>query len=707
MTRVLTSIKRGGASHPRVGSLFRDCALQRGVRDSVAGCAVILALTMAGIAPAAPVAPTPLGGPLHWPLAGADRALRGGLGDARNGRFHAGLDLSTARRNGAGVAAPADGWVERVRTSGVGYGRSLYIRTEDGRLVVFGHLDAFEPRLAAWVDSVQRATVTYEQDLWPPVGRFRYRGGERVAWSGESGAGPPHLHVEVRHGDFALNPLLAGYAVPDAVAPRIASVTLEPLDESSWVERSAAPRTHRFAASADTLVVEGRVRLTVLASDDTDAATGLPVHTTGARWQGEWVECRMDSLSWAGEMSQSEWLLDDGRVAGTGGVVIDAPVGPVAPRFLVSSRGETRGWSLLQVAAGDPARVLELFARDAAGNLATRRVWVRGPRPSERGPDTSPAKTAVAAKARPADPRWSFASLPDLRVRVRVAGVPAGLRDVRFERAGPAADLGAPVRASRDGADWVAILHANGLPDTEGLWVKGTLPNGRAWWHRASWGLWPIGSAMVARLDDGATLASPPGSEWEAGVMLVRGVTTTGLTSGATAVRAALEALPVQPPLRRAVTVTLPVPSGASRDHVVMMRRDGEGERWEWVESRLDSAAGTFTGESARLGQFALVRDGEPPVVVPLAVRAPVRGAYSTWALEARVTENVSGIAVRRCALRVDGVPVPVEWDAEHKVLRWRPLVPPAAGRHTAEFEAVDRAGHRTVRRTTFVVVSR
>ncbi|MFM8558498.1 MAG: peptidoglycan DD-metalloendopeptidase family protein, partial [bacterium] len=187
---------------------------------------------MAGMAFAEPVVPTPLGGPLHWPLAGADRALRGGLGDARNGRFHAGLDLSTARRNGASVAAPADGWVERVRTSGVGYGRSLYIRTDDGRLVVFGHLDAFEPRLAAYVDSVQRATVGYEQDLWPPVGRFRYRGGERVAWSGESGAGPPHLHVEVRHGDFALNPLLAGYAVPDAVAPRIASVTLEPLDES-------------------------------------------------------------------------------------------------------------------------------------------------------------------------------------------------------------------------------------------------------------------------------------------------------------------------------------------------------------------------------------------------------------------------------------------------------------------------------------------
>jgi hypothetical protein len=125
------------------------------------------------------------------------------------------------------------------------------------------------------------------------------------------------------------------------------------------------------------------------------------------------------------------------------------------------------------------------------------------------------------------------------------------------------------------------------------------------------------------------------------------------------------------------------------------------------VESRVDSAIGSFTSESARLGRFALVRDDEPPVITPLAVRVPVRGPYSTWVLEARVSDAVSGVAGRRCALRVDGVSVPVEWDAEQKVLRWRPLAPPAPGRHTAEFEAEDRAGHRTVRRTSFVVVSR
>jgi hypothetical protein len=52
-------------------------------------------------------------------------------------------------------------------------------------------------------------------------------------------------------------------------------------------------------------------------------------------------------------------------------------------------------------------------------------------------------------------------------------------------------------------------------------------------------------------------------------------------------------------------------------------------------------------------------------------------------------------------------VRVPTEWDAEEKVLRWRPLTPPAPGTHRARLEVTDRAGNRTVRSGTFVIASR
>jgi hypothetical protein len=71
------------------------------------------------------------------------------------------------------------------------------------------------------------------------------------------------------------------------------------------------------------------------------------------------------------------------------------------------------------------------------------------------------------------------------------------------------------------------------------------------------------------------------------------------------------------------------------------------------------------------------------------------------------VTDATSGIAGRRCRILIDGKAVPAEWDAEDKLLRWRPLAMPVKGRHEVTVEAEDRVGNRTVRSGTFVIVSR
>src|SRR5207244_3997000 len=123
------------------------------------------------------------------------------------------------------------------------------------------------------------------------------------------------------------------------------------------------------------------------------------------------------------------------------------------PRFLQSSRAESLAVELVSVAPGAPARPLELYARDATGRETTRRVWLRGPRPEEQGPDTTRVAAAPRQRRRAGgaassdEPRWSFACLPDQRVRVRVTGVPAGLHDLRIERGAsrPEQSGGAPV----------------------------------------------------------------------------------------------------------------------------------------------------------------------------------------------------------------------------------------------------------------------
>jgi hypothetical protein len=654
-------------------------------------------------------------GALRWPLASSQRALRGGFGESRTNRFHAGLDLSTGGKVGAEVLAPAAGAVERVRASGVGYGRSLYLRTDDGRLLVFGHLDAFAPALAAYIDSVQRATGDYEQDLWPPLGRFRFGAGERVAWSGQSGAGPPHLHVEVRHGDMAINPLIAGLAVPDTVAPRLERLVLEPLDESSWVARRASPHALALGARSarDTLLVEGRVRLTLVAHDATNEARDLPVRTVGARWNAAWVQCDMDSLSWAGEMTQHGWLVDHDRVIGSDGVILDAPSN-FRPRFLTSSRATSEAVDLVRIGAGDPARALELFARDAAGNASTTVVWLRGPRAAERGPDTTAAprpkvSTSAASKAAPvaADPRWTFAALPDQRVRVRVTHTPPGLAGVRIERgASNFGDKGA--RATWDGAGWTAVLDVNGTPDPDGFWIKARAVDGKAWWHRGAYALWPTASPMTTRVEDWAWFNVDVPSAYESGVAMVRTAHVTDLPAGATGLRASVVAEPATMPLRKPVAMTLVLPQGVSARHVGIARRDDEDDEWDWNDARFDSVARTFTTTTSRLGQFALVRDeAAPEVTLPAASTRMPGGPYPTWALTARAKDAMSGVAGDESGFEVDGRRVPTEWDAEEHVLRWRPRAAPAAGSHRYRLLVVDHAGNRTVRTGTFVIASR
>ena len=668
---------------------------------------------------------------LHWPLSRPSPVITGGYGESRAGRFHAGLDLSTGGTPGLSVQAPADVQVERVRASSSGYGRSLYLRTGDGRLVVLGHLDAFDPAVAAYVDSAQRATGDYEVDLWPAPGRFRFLAGERVAWSGQSGAGPPHLHAEIRHGDFALEPLQWGYVVRDTIAPRLEAVLLEPLDEKSWVARGAEPRRVKLGVREDTLMVEGRVRLTLVANDATLSSHGLPVYAQGARFAGQWVECRRDSLSWAGEMGQINWLVDRGRVLGSDGVILDAPAG-WRPRFLLSSRSEREAVELVKVLPNAPAQPLELYARDAAGNESTRRVWLRGPTEAERGPraDRSPLPKS-AARARtagaPGAPtvRWSFASLPDQRARVRVSGAPAGLREVRIERGAARGSSEDTARATWDGHAWNAVLHVNGTPDPDGLWLKATGPDGKTWWHRGPHALWPTNSELIGHVEDWAAFGVLPGSTYEDGVVMSRGTPLTDVPPGAAGIRATLELLPVMPPLREPAIIVLSLPQGVDRDRVGVMHRDGEGETWEWTDARWDSGgvfraesprvsqlayhqgARVFRLETLRLGQFALVRDETAPEIVQRVPAGKTQGgAYSTWSLTARVLDRASGVSGSSSGFTVDGTRVPTEWDAEAGLLRWRPLAAPSAGRHEYSVEAVDRAGNRTVRTGTFVIAS-
>ena len=176
--------------------------------------------------------------PLRWPLDLKPAALSSTFGETRSASFHAGVDLKTWGKTGFRVHAVADGWVERLRASPWGYGRALYQRLDDGRVVVYGHLERFFEPAAERVRAEQRRTRQYTVDLWLKKGEIRVGRGQAIAWSGQSGTGPPHLHLEIRDsGNAPVNPLLQGIGpVADTTPPLLRGLVLMPVGPASTVD---------------------------------------------------------------------------------------------------------------------------------------------------------------------------------------------------------------------------------------------------------------------------------------------------------------------------------------------------------------------------------------------------------------------------------------------------------------------------------------
>ncbi len=216
-----------------------------------------------------------------WPLA-VKPALSSTFGETRPTAFHAGVDLKTWGKTGCEVRALGAGQVWRLRTSPWGYGRVVYQKLEDGRILVYAHLQGFAPKLAQRVKQAQRQKQRYSVDVWFEEGELPLQAGEIIAWTGKSGAGPPHLHLELRNQDnVPVNPLVHGFAIEDAIAPTLQRIALLPFGLESTVEgkHEAASvglswsRDHGYFKTPEVLSVYGRIGVSVLGYDRTDAAT--------------------------------------------------------------------------------------------------------------------------------------------------------------------------------------------------------------------------------------------------------------------------------------------------------------------------------------------------------------------------------------------------------------------------------------------------
>ncbi len=204
----------------------------------------------------------------RWPI-DISRHLSGTFGETRSAHFHTGLDMKTWGQEGYPVFATEEGYISRIAISAQGYGKVLYITHPNGYTSVYAHLQRFTPAIQRFIDSIRvRRDYRFEIDLdlgyaenaaslgqkRPQTTRFPVNRGQRIAYSGSSGIGPPHLHFELRDpAEIALNALEYGIDVKDQVTPTIRSMMVLPLSPESRVNGSARPQL----VSVESLTNEG------------------------------------------------------------------------------------------------------------------------------------------------------------------------------------------------------------------------------------------------------------------------------------------------------------------------------------------------------------------------------------------------------------------------------------------------------------------
>ncbi len=146
--------------------------------------------------------------------------LTSSFGENRGTRYHAGVDYSTEMREGFPSIAPEDGKIVQVKVSPYGYGKVIYFEDKLGRTWVFAHQSGFSKHLDSLVRYTQKKSQKNDVSIDNPRIPV-FRKGDTLSYTGSSGIGNPHLHLELRSGKNILNPCHYNTLCKDTLNPLI------------------------------------------------------------------------------------------------------------------------------------------------------------------------------------------------------------------------------------------------------------------------------------------------------------------------------------------------------------------------------------------------------------------------------------------------------------------------------------------------------
>ncbi len=669
-----------------------------------------------------------------WPTS-ASRMMTSSFGEYRSSHLHAGMDVKTWGTEGWAVFAVDSGWVEKIEVNPFSYGRSLRIRLVDGRTVLYAHLSRFAEPIEDIVRLEQRRADRHDIGLEFDRGFLPVRRGQTVAFTGQTGAGPPHLHFEIwdENGD-ALNPMSVGFTVQDRIAPVIRAVAFTPLDFGSHIDGGFVTKTvrlrqapggsrvwdspvrcwgsvgasfsafdmadgcaNRFSAYVSRLFVDGRLVFTSR-YDRFPQALGREVHLDRDR-----------GLDVAGRGLFQKLYVDDGNL-----LPFYEPGAFRSGVFCTWDNSAGIGGSdTLSADAAGPLRLtagrheIRIETSDFAGNTATA---------------SGPVETATLATSVPRVPfprtGWSGGipgrSLPPAAEITRVFG-----RDGLLFRVRSASPLPVPPRLDVELNGWSTASVAL-IPESRSAFT-GILPYDEALTgtmisvlrtasetgaERADsdtvqvFSVTPEYGGVMVSPDGLCRVEFPPGSVPRPFKGLIR---TEPVPNGPFGIGGLYVIEPRDLVLRDRIRVRFDVAAASGRENKtgVYSRRTNGG--WNFLGN--DREEGWLSVWTRSPAAFTVLVDTIAPSLAGVSFGRKADLRKRTPDIKVRFSDRLSGIRDEtRYEIRLDGRKLLVEYDPERARASHRVEDPLAAGKHVLDIRIEDRSGNVAEHRREFTL---
>ncbi|MCC5815398.1 MAG: peptidoglycan DD-metalloendopeptidase family protein [Leptospira sp.] len=195
-----------------------------------------------------------------WPVVGI-RAVTGTFGEYRSTHFHMGMDFSTGGRRGLPIVSVSKGKIVKIQRYWYSIGNAVIVEHADGKQARYGHLSRFSPKI---VKELKKSSVaktfqsrrdfTYEMENPIDVEK-----GEIIAYSGDTGIGPPHLHFELFKDGIYYNPRDYGIGREDGEEVIFKHITFKPESSRSFINGKHESLTVKLVKEESSYKVDSEV----------------------------------------------------------------------------------------------------------------------------------------------------------------------------------------------------------------------------------------------------------------------------------------------------------------------------------------------------------------------------------------------------------------------------------------------------------------